>query len=58
MTVIALLALLFPLQRLTSHQSATVLQPPTQDSAAQKKIRLELTSTTAPFKFQITNTGR
>lgn len=58
MTVIALLALLFPLQRLTSHQSATVLQPPAQDSDGQKKIRLELTSTTVPFKFQITHEGK
>jgi hypothetical protein len=58
MTVIAMLALLFPLQRLTSHQSAIVLQPPTQDSAAKKKIRLELTSTTAPFKFQIVHEGK
>jgi hypothetical protein len=58
MTVIALLALLFPLQRLTSHQSATVLQPPAQDSAVPKKIRLELTSTTVPFKFQIAHEGK
>jgi len=58
MTVIALLALLFPLQRLTSHQSATVLQPPAQVSAVKKKIRLELTSTTVPFKFQITHGGK
>jgi hypothetical protein len=58
MTVIALLALLFPLQRLTSRQSATVLQPPAQDSSAQQKIHLELTSTTVPFKFQIAHEGK
>jgi hypothetical protein len=58
MTVIGLLALLFPLQRLTSHQSATVLQAPAQGSAVQKKIHLELTSTTVPFKFQIAHEGK
>ena len=58
LTVIALLALLFPLQRLTSHQSAAVVQPPAQDSAVRKKLRLELTSTTVPFKFQIAHEGK
>jgi hypothetical protein len=58
MTVIALLALLFPLERLTSHQSAAVSQPRAQDSSVQKKIRLELTSTTVPFKFQIVHEGK
>ena len=58
LTVIALLALLFPLQRLTSHQSAAVVQPPAQDSAVQKKLRLELTSTTFPFKFRIAHEGK
>ena len=58
LTVITLLALLFPLQRLTSHQSAAVVQPPARVSAVQKKLRLELTSTTAPFKFQIAHEGK
>jgi hypothetical protein len=57
LTVIALLTLLFPLQSLTSHQSAATLAPPEQVSTGKKKIHLELTSTTVPFKFQITNTG-
>ena len=57
LTVIALLTLLFPLQSLTSHQSAATLPPPEQVSTGKKKIHLELTSTTVPFKFQITNTG-
>ena len=57
LTVIALLTLLFPLQSLTSHQSAATLAPPEQVSTVKKKIHLELTSTTVPFKFQITNTG-
>jgi hypothetical protein len=58
LTVIALLTLLFPLQRLTSHQSAPLLQPPAQSSTVKKKIHLELTSTTLPFKFQVTHGGR
>ena len=58
MTVIALLALLFPLQRLTSHQGAAMLQPSEEVSTVKKKIHLELTSATVPFKFQITHGGQ
>ena len=58
MTVVALLALLLPLRRLTSHQSSTVLPPPAQVSTAKKKLHLELTSTTVPFKFQVTYGGK
>jgi hypothetical protein len=56
-TLIALLALLLPLRRLTSHQSATDSPPPGQVSTAKKKLHLELTSTTVPFKFQVTHGG-
>jgi hypothetical protein len=56
-TVIALLTLLLPLRRLTSHQRATASPPPAQVSTAKKKLHLELTSTTAPFKFQVTDGG-
>ena len=58
MTVIALLALLLPLRRLTSHQSSTVLPPPAQVPTARQKLHLELTSTTVPFKFQVTHEGK
>jgi hypothetical protein len=58
MTVIALLALLLPLRQLTSHQSSTVLPPPDQVSTARQKLHLELTSTTVPFKFQVTHGGK
>ena len=58
MTVIALLALLLPLRRLTSHQSSTVLPPPAQVSTASQKLHLELTSTTVPFKFQVVHGGK
>jgi hypothetical protein len=58
MTVIALLALLLPLRRLTSHQSSTVLPPPAQVSTARQKLHLELTSTTVPFKFLVTHGGK
>ena len=57
LTVVALLVLLFPLQRLTSHQGAAALQPPEEVSTIKKKIHLELTSATVPFKFQITYGG-
>jgi len=58
MTVIALIALLLPLRRLTSHQSSTVLPPPAQVSTARQKLHLELTSTTVPFKFHVTHGGK
>jgi hypothetical protein len=58
MTVIALLALLLPLRRLTSHQSSPVLPPPAQVSTARQKLHLELTSTTVPFKFQVIHGGK
>lgn len=57
MTVIALLALLLPLRRLTSHQTVNVLPTSTQDITAKKKLHLELTSTMVPFKFQVTHGG-
>ena len=58
MTVIALLALLLPLRRLTSHQSSPALPPPAQVSTVSRKLHLELTSTTVPFKFQVTHEGK
>ena len=58
MTVVALLALLFPLQRLTSHQSAPLLQPPAPDSDVQKENSLELTSTTVPFEISDSYEGK
>jgi hypothetical protein len=55
LVVIALLALLMPLRTLTSRRSetATPRQRPAQGSTAKKKFRLELTSTTVPFKYQV-----
>ena len=57
LVVIALLALLAPLRTLTSRRSetATVVKQAAQSPAAKKKIRLELISTTVPFKYQITS---
>jgi hypothetical protein len=59
LVVIALLALLVPLRTLTSRRSktATPLQQAAQGSTAKKRFRLELTSTTVPFKYQITSDG-
>ena len=59
MTTIALLALLLPLRSLTSHQSAPPAVPPPADASnARRKVHLELTSTTVPFKFQVSNGGK
>ena len=55
LVVIALLALLVPLRTLTSRRSgaATLVKQAAQSPTAKKKVRLELTSTTVPFKYQI-----
>jgi hypothetical protein len=57
--VIALLALLIPLRTLTSRRSetATPLEQAVPGSA-KKRFRLELTSTTVPFKYQIAHDGK
>jgi hypothetical protein len=59
LVVIALLALLAPLRTLTSRQSeiATPVKQ-AQGLTAKKKVRLELTSTTVPYKYQITGGGK
>src|SRR5713101_2904409 len=59
LAVIALLALLIPLRTLTSRRTETTTsrQQAAQGSTAKKKFRLELTSTTVPFKYQITIGG-
>jgi hypothetical protein len=60
LVVIALLALLAPLRTLTSRRSetATLVKPAAQSLTAKNKVRLELTSTTVPFKYQITGGGK
>jgi hypothetical protein len=60
LVVIALLALLAPLRTLTSRRSetATLVKQAAQSLTAKKKVRLELTSTTVPFKYQITGGGK
>ncbi len=56
-TVLALLALMIPLRSLTSHHPATTSsQSPV--AMTREKLHLELTSTTVPFKFQVTHNGR
>jgi hypothetical protein len=59
LVVLALLGLLVPLRILTgrpNEKAIPVAQAP-QGAAAKKKFRLELTSTTVPFKFRITSAG-
>jgi len=60
LVVIALLALLAPLRTLTSRRSetATLVKQAAQRLTAKNKVRLELTSTTVPFKYQITGGGK
>jgi hypothetical protein len=59
LVVIALLALLAPLRTLTSRQSETATPvKQAQGLTAKKKVRLELTSTTVPYKYQITGGGK
>jgi len=60
LVAIALLALLAPLRTLTSRRSetATLVKPAAQSLTAKNKVRLELTSTTVPFKYQITGGGK
>jgi len=59
LVVIVLLALLLPLRTLTVRRTETANfpPPPAQVSPEKKKIRLEITSTTVPFKFQIASSG-
>ncbi len=60
LVVIALLALMAPLRTLTSRRSetATLVKQAAQSLTAKNKVRLELTSTTVPFKYQITGGGK
>lgn len=59
LVVIVLLALLVPLRTLTSRRSETATSvKQAQGLTAKKKVRLELTSTTVPFKYQITGGGK
>jgi hypothetical protein len=58
LVVIALLAVLWPLRRLTTHR---VEEPPTAPQTAatvQSDVHLVLTSTTFPFTFEISHLGK
>ena len=59
LVVIALLVLLLPLRTLTRRRSETAAPLPraVEGAAEKKKFRLELTSTTVPFKYHITSGG-
>jgi hypothetical protein len=59
LVVMALLVLLAPLRMLTGrpHEPATPVTQAAPDAKAKKKFRMELTSTTVPFKYQITSAG-
>jgi hypothetical protein len=55
LVVIGLLALLMPLRTLTSRRSEASIPVQQAGQGTKKKFRLELTSTTVPFKFRITS---
>ena len=59
LVVLALLALLAPLRILTGrpNEKATPVSQAAQGTVAKKRFRMELTSTTVPFKFRITSAG-
>lgn len=58
LVLVVLAALLVPLQRLTSQQRPLPAQPPKSHTVSNKRFHLELTCTTSPFKYQITNSGQ
>jgi hypothetical protein len=56
LVVIALLVLLLPLRTLTRRRSETApLARVVQSATEKKRFRLELTSTTVPFKYHVTS---
>ena len=55
LVLIALAALLVPLGRLTSQQRPLPAQPPKSHTVSNKRFHLELTCTTSPFNYHITN---
>ena len=58
LVLIVLAALLVPLRRLTSRQRPLPAQAPKSNTVSNKRFHLELTCTTSPFKYQITNSGQ
>lgn len=56
----ALAVLLVPLRKLTSEQSPLPVQPRkiSEPSVPNKRLHLELTCTTSPFKYQVAYSGR
>ena len=58
LVLIVLAALLVPLRRLTSRQRPLPAQAPKSHTVSNKRFHLELTCTTSPFKYQITNSGQ
>jgi hypothetical protein len=59
LVVMALLALWAPLRILTGRpkEKATPVAQAAQGATAKKRFRMEITSTTVPFKYQITSAG-
>src|ERR1700680_2403095 len=58
LVVIALLAVLWPLRRLTTHRSETPPQPTQTTTTSEANVHLVLTSTSFPFSFEVSHLGK
>jgi hypothetical protein len=58
LVVIALLAVLWPLRRLTTHLAETPSQPAQTTATSEASVHLVLTSTSFPFTFEVSHLGK
>jgi hypothetical protein len=58
LVVIALLAVLWPLRRLTTHRAETPSQPAQTAATSDASVHLVLTSTSFPFTFEVSHLGK
>src|SRR6266404_9404000 len=56
--VIALLAVLWPLRRLTTHRTEAPSATPPSAAESEPKVHLVLTSTSFPFTFEVSHLGK
>jgi hypothetical protein len=58
LVVIALLVVLWPLRRLTTHRAESPSSPSQTATASESGVHLVLTSTTFPFTFEVSHLGQ
>jgi hypothetical protein len=58
LVVIALLVVLWPLRRLTTHRAETPSQPAQTTATSEANVHLVLTSTSYPFTFEVSHLGK